>query len=68
MAFGTYAVVLTGFKTATYTLVVFGVQVPAFAAVYALIANLIVGVALTLVFNMATRPERRDATVAADYV
>ncbi len=68
MGFGTYAVSLTGFKTATYTLAVFGITVPAFAAVYALLANLIVAAALTLVFNMAARPERRDATVAADYV
>ena len=68
MGFGTYAVALTGFKNATYTLAIFGVQVPAFAAVDALLANLLVGAILTLVLNTATRPERRDATVAADYV
>ena len=68
MAFGTYAVSLTSFKTATYALVIFGVQVPAFAAVYALLANLVVAAALTLVLNVMASPERRDATVAADYV
>ena len=35
---------------------------------WALIANLIVAVLVTLVLNMARAPERRDATVAADYV
>ncbi len=68
MGFGTYAVALTGFKNATYTLSILGVQVPAFAAVYALLANLIVATIVTLVLNMVMRPERRDATVAADYV
>ena len=41
--------------------------VPAFAAVYALLANLIVAVIVTLLANMLASPERRDATVAADY-
>ena len=68
MGFGTAVVDGNGFKNATYVLSLFGFEVPGYVAIYALIANLIVGVALTLVFNMATRPERRDATVAADYV
>ncbi len=67
MAFGTWAVANTGFKAATYTATVFGYQIPAYVAVDALLANLLVAILATLVANMVFRPERRDATTAADY-
>ena len=68
MGFGSAVVAGNEFKNANYVLSLFGYQVPGYVAIYALIANLIVAVLLTIVFNMVTRPERRDATVAADYV
>ena len=68
MYFGTSAVAATGFKAATYTLAIGGYQMPGYVAVYAVVANLIVATGLTLVLNVVTRPERRDATVAADYL
>ena len=68
MYFGTAVVAANQFKGATYNLSLFGYQVPGYVAVYALLANLIVGVLATLLLNMLRRPERRDATVAADYV
>lgn len=65
---GTWMVALTGFKNATYTLAVLGYSIPAYAAIYGLIANILVSVVLTLVFNAVTStPETRDATVPADY-
>ena len=68
MGFGSWVVAGNQFKNAVYTLSLFGYQIPAYVAIYALIANLIVAVLVTLVLNMARAPERRDATVAADYV
>ena len=68
MGFGTAVVAGNDFKNANYVLSLFGTQIPGYVAVYALIANIIVGVLLTLVFNIVVRPERSDNTVAADYV
>lgn len=68
MYFGTSAVAATQWKAATYTLVIGGYQFLGYVAVYALAANLIVAAIVTIVLNMVRSPERRDATVAADYV
>ena len=68
MGFGSWVVAGNQFKSAVYTLSLFGIQIPAYVAIYALLANLIVAVIATLVLNMARAPERRDATVAADYI
>ena len=68
MGFGTLVVDANAFKNATYVLSVAGYQLPAYVAIYALAANLIVAVIVTLLVNMAGRTERRDATVAADYL
>ena len=66
---GTWMVALTGFKNATYALVVFGYTIPAYAAIYGLLVNIVVSVVLTLVINaLSGLPETRDATVAADYL
>ena len=68
MVFGTAAVANAGFKLAPYVISVFGITIPAYVAIDALLANIIVAIVGTLLFNMAWRPERRDATIAADYV
>ncbi len=46
----------------------FGITIPAYVAIDALLANIIVAVLGTLLINMVSHPERRDATIAADYV
>ena len=66
--FGTAVVIANQFKNANYTLLLGGYQFPGYVAIYSVLANLAVAVLLTLVFNMAMRDERRDATVAADYL
>ena len=64
---GTWMVIEANFKAAPFVITIFGVTVPGYAAVYALIANVVVAAALTLVVNIVSQPERRDDTVAADY-
>ena len=68
MGFGSLVVTGNQFKNATYVLSLFGYQIPGYVAIYALLANLIVATLVTLLVNMVASPERRDATVAADYV
>ena len=68
MVFGTTAVANAGFKLAPYVVSVFGITIPAYVAIDALLTNIVVAVLGTLLINMVSRPERRDATVAADYV
>ncbi len=65
---GTWMVVALGFKSSTYPLHIFGLTVPCYAAVSALIANLLVSWLLTLVFRATVGSPVRDETVAEDYV
>ena len=64
---GTWMVDQAGFKAAPFVLHFGNLSVPGYAAVWALIVNILVAVILTVVFNIVARPERRDSTVAADY-
>ena len=62
-------VALTNFKSATYSLTVLGLTIPAYAAIYALLVNVLVAVGATLAFNVVRAvPEGRDLTVPADYL
>ncbi|MDX7949882.1 sodium:solute symporter [Lichenihabitans sp. Uapishka_5] len=66
---GTWMVALTGFKNATYAVTLFGLTIPAYAAIYGLVVNIVVALLGTLVINaLRGMPETRDNTVAADYV
>ncbi|WP_131116230.1 monocarboxylate uptake permease MctP [Lichenihabitans psoromatis] len=65
---GTWMAALTGFKSANYALTIGGFTIPAYAAVYALSANIVVAVVVTALINMIGQRETRDATVAADYM
>lgn len=64
---GTWMAALTAFKNANYSVVLAGFTIPAYAAIWALLANIVVAVVATLVLNAASGRERLDATVAADY-
>ncbi len=64
---GTLMVASLDFKTSTYVLDLFGTQVPCYAALSAMVLNIVVAVALSALFNVFS-PNRTDATVAGDYV
>ena len=64
---GTWMVVQVQFKAAPFSLWIGTLQVPAYPAFWALLANLAVALTLTLLFNLVAQPEQRDDTVAADY-
>ena len=53
--------------TSVYPLPLFGATVPGYAALYALIVNLVVAVVLTWVFNAMTVSAGKDETVEMDY-
>jgi SSS family solute:Na+ symporter len=64
---GTWMVVELGFKSSTYPLHIFGLTVPCYAAVSALVANLLVSWLLTLVLRAAGSVQITDQTAAEDY-
>jgi len=65
---GTWMVSQLAFKSSTYTLNLFGLEVPCYAAVSALLLNLAVSYGLTLVINAVSKPVRRDETRPEDYL
>jgi len=67
MGLGTWMVVELGFKSSTYPLHIFGVIVPCYAAVSALLANLAVSWLLTVILRATAGLQLRDETVAEDY-
>jgi SSS family solute:Na+ symporter len=54
--------------TSVYPLQLGGVSIPGYAALYALILNLVVSVVLTWAFNAMTVESGRDETAEQDYV
>ncbi|ADV68319.1 monocarboxylate uptake permease MctP [Deinococcus maricopensis] len=67
MISGTWMAASLGFKTSTFPLQVFGTVVPGYAAVYALLLNLLVAVVVTLALRAAGRFDATDRTAALDY-
>ena len=73
MALGTYMAWLQGspvtphFASSTYSLHLFGQVIPGYAAFYAFIANIVVTVVLSFVFNLVRLAKGTDSTAAADY-
>jgi SSS family solute:Na+ symporter len=65
---GTFMVAQSSFKSAIYTLHLFGTAVPCYAAVAALGVNLMVGVGLSVALNAVSRLPERDVTLAEDYI
>jgi SSS family solute:Na+ symporter len=64
---GIWMASLTGFQSATYTLSIAGLTIPGYAALYSLIANLVVAAIVTLVLGLVGTAEVEDETVASDY-
>jgi solute:Na+ symporter, SSS family len=65
---GTWMVWELGFKSSTYPLHLFGLTIPCYAAVSALLVNLAVSIVATLLLKATGSVSARDETVAADYV
>jgi len=64
---GTWMVGQSGFKSAVYTLHLFGTAVPCYAAVAALAINLAIAVGGSAIRNATATLPSRDATKEADY-
>ena len=65
---GTWMVMELAFKSSTYPLHIFGLTVPCYAAVSALLVNLAVSWLLTVILRAMGSVHHADETVAADYV
>jgi solute:Na+ symporter, SSS family len=68
IVWGTWMVGTTGFKSTTYPLHLGALTVPGYAALYSLIANGLISVGLTFIFNFMKVPAGADATIPTDYV
>lgn len=67
MVCGTYMAIHQSFKTSVYTLHLFGHAVAGYAAIWALILNLVLCVVLTWVFKALKIAQGEDKTSAQDY-
>jgi SSS family solute:Na+ symporter len=67
MASGTLMAIEQDFKTAVYELNIFGTTITAYEAIFALVANLIVSLVLTVVLNALGVAKGSDETSPADY-
>jgi SSS family solute:Na+ symporter len=67
MILGTGMAAAVGFKTSIYPLTIGSLAIPGYAAVYAVIANLVVAVVLTWIFSASRVAAGRDETEPADY-
>ena len=57
-----------GLKASTYPLHIFGLTVPCYAAVSALLLNIAVGLVVSVVLNAVSKTPRYDETAPADYL
>jgi len=64
---GTWMVAQSGFTSAIYTLHLFGIAVPCYAAVAALAANLAITIGASLALASIAKRPLRDATAVGDY-
>lgn len=67
IVYGIYMWGTTGYKSTTYSLHLFGHLIPAYAAIWALLLNIIVTVVLSLIFNNIKMNKGQDRTSQADY-
>ncbi|MDB5440774.1 MAG: Na+/solute symporter [Caulobacteraceae bacterium] len=68
MIAGTWMVATLNFQSSTFSLNLFGVTIPCYAAVSALVLNLILSYGFSLVFNRFSKAPRLDETIAEDYI
>lgn len=58
---------MLAFKGSIWPLTIAGYTVPGYAAFYTVILNIVIAVALTIVFKIASKTRHADVTVASDY-
>ncbi len=68
IAAGTAMVVELGLKSSIYPLHIFGLTIPCYAALIALVLNIVVGFVISVILNATSNAPRRDETVASDYI
>lgn len=61
---GTWMASLSAFKSATYTLTIFGLAIPGYAAVYSVIVNIVVAAVLSAIFSAMGAHNHRTVTAA----
>jgi SSS family solute:Na+ symporter len=57
-----------GLKSSTYPLEIFGFTIPCYAALSALVLNIVVGLVVSMVLNAVSKAPRYDETVPSDYL
>lgn len=67
MGVGTYMAIAQSFKSSIFPVTLFGVTIPAYAAVWALLVNFIVAIVLTWVFRAGGLSQGNDRTAPQDY-
>jgi SSS family solute:Na+ symporter len=65
---GTWMVWELGLKSSIYPLHLFGLTIPCYAALSALILNIAVGLLVSVILNATSKASRYDETVPADYL
>jgi SSS family solute:Na+ symporter len=64
---GTWMAAITGFKSSTYKLELFGYFIPGYAATYSLLLNLSIAVIATLIVRALKLPQSADSTQPDDF-
>ena len=64
---GTWMAASLGFKSTIYGLHLFGITIPGYAALYAVLLNLAVSAVLSVLLNAVASDRHRDVTVLGDY-
>src|SRR5262249_1214404 len=67
LVIGTWMAGTTGFQSAVFPLQIDALTIPGYAALYALVANIVLSVLLSPIFNTARATQGRDETIASDY-
>ena len=65
---GSMMVLELGLKSSIYPLHIFGLTVPCYAALLALVLNIAVGFVLSVIINAVSNAPRQDETVPSDYI
>jgi solute:Na+ symporter, SSS family len=68
MAAGTWMAVALNFKGSVYAIHLFGLTIPSYAALIALVLNIVIAYAVSFVCNAMSSTRGADETLAEDYV
>jgi SSS family solute:Na+ symporter len=68
MVMGTWMAVALNFKGAVYEVHLFGLTIPCYAALIALVVNIVIAYVVSFVCNALSSARGADTTLAEDYV